>query len=88
MSVGDFAGHSAAQFEVQKSMCAQHVGSHLQVEVHAHFRNARVREFAKANNIHVTAYSPLSSPANVKDMGMDMPNLMEVCNTLLCAIVT
>ena len=28
--------------------------------------------------MHVTAYSPLSSPALVKDMGMDFPELMQV----------
>lgn len=50
----------------------------MQVEVHAHYRNEHVRDWAKKNGVHVTAYSPLSSPALVKDMGMDFPELMQV----------
>ncbi|KAK9865658.1 hypothetical protein WJX84_006366 [Apatococcus fuscideae] len=48
-----------------------------QVEVHAHYRNEHVRDWAKKNGVHVTAYSPLSSPALVKEMGMDFPELMQ-----------
>lgn len=52
----------------------------MQVEVHAHYRNEHVRDWAKKTGVHVTAYSPLSSPALVKDMGMDFPELMQVCH--------
>lgn len=48
------------------------------MEVHAHYRNEHVRDWAKQNGVHVTAYSPLSSPALVKDMGMDFPELLKV----------
>ena len=51
---------------------------YVQVEVHPYYRNEHVRDWAKKNNVHVTAYSPLSSPGLVKEMGMEFPTLQQV----------
>eukprot|EP00891_Asterochloris_glomerata_P001644 jgi/Astpho2/1644/e_gw1.00032.82.1_t len=49
-----------------------------QVEVHPHFRNERLRQWCTEQNIHVTAYGPLSSPGTMLSMGKSLPNLMRV----------
>ena len=50
----------------------------VQVEVHPHFRNERLRQWCMEQNIHVTAYGPLSSPGTMLSMGKSLPNLMRV----------
>ena len=52
--------------------------STMQVEVHPHFRNERLRQWCTEQNIHVTAYGPLSSPGTMLSMGKSLPNLMRV----------
>lgn len=51
---------------------------HVQVEMHAHWRNDRLLKWCNQQGIHVSAYGPLSSPQTMEGMGKDVPNLMEV----------
>lgn len=46
--------------------------------MHPHFRNERLRQWCTEQNIHVTAYGPLSSPGTMLSMGKSLPNLMRV----------
>ena len=68
--------------------------SGVQIEMHAHWKNARVLKWCNQQGIHVSAYGPLSSPATMASMEKDVPNLMEVaslhplhCSRLLCVMV-
>ena len=49
----------------------------VQVESHPQWRNDRVRDYCQKHGIHVTAYSPLSSPGQMAAKGKDI-NLMKV----------
>lgn len=54
------------------------VAKHVQVEMHAHWRNDRVLKWCNQQGIHVSAYAPLSSPSTMANMEKDVPNLMQV----------
>ncbi|KAK9866609.1 hypothetical protein WJX84_000733 [Apatococcus fuscideae] len=51
-----------------------------QVEIHPHWRNDRTIKFCKEKGIHVTAYAPLSSPANMDSFPNDLkdPAVLDV----------
>ena len=48
-----------------------------QVECHPYFRNEAMLEWCKANNIHMTAYSPLGSPDSASMFRRKAPLLMQ-----------
>ena len=53
---------------------------HLQIEAHPHWRNDRVVHWCQKHGVHITAYSPMSSPGEMARKGNRVPNLLKVCH--------